>query len=239
MASSSLKTNEEIDPPLMDKISQTLSSLNAVKKQINDTRLTMEQKHKDLFLKCVRAQQAKESAFTAVIYAFKCAQARKTTHLLLASQLELEQVVLQAETAEDFCQTVAKLTPIIRKVTESLARATPEVTKHLEEIGVTLDTLMSEIRDASSQTWVPYSANRVRDKPSFESGIPDEQLRDDLPFSTEGVSLDRAETQTDNRAPPSVSVGKGLSHLRLLYPQPVTKFFFSTSEKLRKIFHAF
>lgn len=222
----------------MDKISTTLASLNEVKKQINDTRVTMEQQHKDLFLKCVRAQQAKESAVSAVIYAFKCAQARKTTHLLLASQLELEQVVLQAETADDFCQTAAKLTPIIQKVTDSLAKATPDASKHLEEIGETLDALVIEIRDALSHPWAAPSAGGDRGTPFFDSGTPDEDLRDDLPFSADSVSLAGAETHGENRASPVVAAGKRLSPLHLMAPQPVTKFFFNTTEKLRKIFHA-
>lgn len=223
----------------MAKISTTLSSLNEVKKQINDTRLTLEQEHKDLFRKCVRAQQAKESAFAAVIYAFKCAQARKTTHLLLASQLELEQVVLQAETAEDFCHTVAKLTPIIQRVTESLARATPDASKQLEQIGETLDTLVLEVRDAFNQRWAAPLSQGDRDNPFFETGIPDEPLRDAPPFSTAGASIDGVETQMDIGVSPLVSDGEGQSPSHLLPPQPVTRFFVSTSEKLRRIFHSF
>ena len=224
--------------PLMDKASSTLASLDAVKKQINDSRVLMEQKHKDLFRKCVRAQQAKESAFSAVIYAFKCAQARKTSHLLLASQIELEQVVLQAETADDFCQTVAKLTPVIQKVTDSLAKATPDASKQLEEIGETLDALVGELSDALSHPKASPSAGRARSNSFDDSETPDDHLRDGLPFSVDSVSALAKETQEATRASPLDTVGKNLSLRHLMSPQPVTKFFSNTSEKLRRIFHA-
>jgi division protein CdvB (Snf7/Vps24/ESCRT-III family) len=221
----------------MDKVSSTLASLDEVKKQINDSRILMEKKHKDLFRQCVRAQQAKESAFSAVIYAFKCAQARKTSHLLLASQVELEQVVLRAETADDFCQTVAKLTPIIQKVTDNLAKATPDASQQLEEIGETLDALVGELRKALDHSAAAASAGGDRGNPLVDSRTPDDPVWDGLPFSADDVSLARAETQGAPRASPLGAGGKSLSTQHLMSPQPVTKFFYNTSEKLRRLFH--
>jgi len=175
----------------MDKISNTHLSLNEVKKQINDSRLTMEQKHRDLFIKCVRAQQAKESAFTAVKYAFQCAQAKKTAQLVITSQLDLERIVLRAGTAKDFCDTVAKLTPIIQKVSEDLAGVIPEVSMRLEQIGEALDNLVLNVRNFSPQMWVEPSSGRDREKIFFGFGVVDERLREDLhPLPTDGLFLD-------------------------------------------------
>jgi division protein CdvB (Snf7/Vps24/ESCRT-III family) len=175
---------------LMDKISNTHLSLNEVKKQINDSRLTMEQKHRDLFIKCVRAQQAKESAFTAVKYAFQCAQAKKTAQLVITSQLDLERIVLRAGTAKDFCDTVAKLTPIIQKVSEDLAGVIPEVSMRLEQIGEALDNLVLNVRNFSPQMWVEPSSGRDREKIFFGFDVVDEKLRENLrPMPTDDLYL--------------------------------------------------
>lgn len=176
---------------LMDKISNTLLSINEVKKQINDSRLTLEQKHRDLFIKCVRAQQGKESVFAAVKYAFQCAQAKKIAQLVIACQVDLERVVLRAGTAKDFCDTAAKLTPIIQKVSEGLAGVIPEVSTRLEQIGETLDSLVLNVRDVSTQTWAPPSSGRDSEKIFFGFGVVDEQLREDLhPLPTDGLFID-------------------------------------------------
>lgn len=190
--SSSQKNNEEMNTvPLMDKISNTFLGINEVKKQIHDSRLTMEQKHRDLFIKCVRAQQTKKSVFTAVKYAFQCAQAKKIAQLVIASQVDLERVVLNAGTAKDFCDTAAKLTPIINKVSEDLAGVIPEVSTRLEQIGETLDNLVVNVWDVPTQLWAAPSSGRNREKVFFGLGVVEEQLREDLhPLPTEGFFLD-------------------------------------------------
>jgi len=190
--SSSQKINEEMNPvTLMENVSNTLLSINEVKKQINDSRLIMEQKHRDLFVKCVRAQQAKESAFAAVKYAFQCAQAKKIAQLVIASQLDLERVVLRAGTAKDFFDTAAKLTPIIQKVSEGLAGVIPEVSTRLEQIGETLDNLVVNTRDVFTQMWAAPSSGRDREKGFVGFGVVDEKLREDLhPLLTDGLFLD-------------------------------------------------
>ena len=190
--SSSQKINEEMNPvTLMENVSNTLLSINEVKKQINDSRLIMEQKHRDLFVKCVRAQQAKESAFAAVKYAFQCARAKKIAQLVIASQLDLERVVLRAGTAKDFFDTATKLTPIIQKVSEGLAGVIPEVSTRLEQIGETLDNLVLNARDVSTQMWAAPSSGRDLEKIFFGFGVVDEKLREDLhPLLTDGLFLD-------------------------------------------------
>ena len=180
-STSSQTINEEMSTvTLMDKVSNTLLSINEVKKQINDSRLTMEQKHRELFDKCVRAQQGKESVFAAVKYAFQCAQAKKIAQLVTASQLDLERVVLRVETAKDFCDTAAKLTPIIQKVSEGLAGIIPEVSTRLEQIGETLDNLIVNVRDVSTQMWTVPSSGKDSEKAFFGFGVFDEQLTEGL-----------------------------------------------------------
>jgi division protein CdvB (Snf7/Vps24/ESCRT-III family) len=175
----------------MENVSNTFLSINEVKKQINDSRLIMEQKHRDLFVKCVRAQQAKESAFTAVVYAFQCAQAKKIAQLVITNQLDLERVVLRAGTAKDFCDTAAKLTPIIQKVSEGLAGVIPEASMRLEQIGETLDNLVLNARNVSPQIWATPSLGRDHEKIFVGFGVVDEKMREDLhPLPTDGLFLD-------------------------------------------------
>ena len=191
-ASLSQKINEEKNPiTLLENVSNTLLSIHEVKKQINDSRLIMEQKHKDLFTKCVRAQQEKEPVFTAVVYAFQCAQAKKITQLVIANQLDLERVVLRAETAKDFHDTAAKLAPIIQKVSEGLAGVIPEASIRLEQIGETLDNLVINTKDISTQMWVAPSLGREHEKTIVGVGVVDEKLRANLhPLPTNSLFLD-------------------------------------------------
>ncbi len=191
-STSSQKINEEMNTvTLMDKISNTLLSINEVKKQINDSRLAMEQKHRDLFIKCVRAQQAKESVFTAVKYAFQCAQAKKIAQLVIANQLDLDRVVLKAGTAQEFCNTAAKLTPILQKVSDGLAGVIPEVSTRLEQIGETLDNLIVNVRDVTTHMWATPSSVRDRAKTFFGLDVVDERLREELhPLPTESLFID-------------------------------------------------
>jgi division protein CdvB (Snf7/Vps24/ESCRT-III family) len=191
-ASSSQKITEEINPvTLMENVSKTLLSINDVKKQINDSRLIMEQKHRDLFVKCVRAQQEKESPFVAVKYALLCAQTKKLTELVIASQIDLERVVINAGTAKDFYDTAAKLSPIIQKVSENLAGVIPEVSTRLEQIEEILDNLIVNTKDVSNQTWVAPSFGREDEKTFVGFGVVDKKLRNNLrPTPTDGLFHD-------------------------------------------------
>jgi hypothetical protein len=123
-------------------------------------------------------------------------------------------------------------------VTDSLAKATPDASKQLEEIGETLDALVGELSDVLGHPRAAPPAGRARSNPFDDSETSDDPLRDGLPFSADSVSLARAETQEATRTFPLGAVGKNLSHRHLVSPQPVTKFFSNTSEKLRRIFHA-
>ena len=190
-ASSSQKITDEMDPiTLMKNVSNTLLSINDVKKQINDSRLMMEQKHRDLFIKCVRAQQEKESPFVAVKYAFLCAQTKKIAELVIASQIDLERVVINTGTAKEFYDTAVKLTPIIQKVSEGLAEVIPEVSTRLEQIGETLDNLATNTREVSTQTWITPSLGIEDEKTFVGFGVVNKQLRNDFhSLSSDGLFL--------------------------------------------------
>ena len=96
--------------PLKDKISKTTYRFNVVQKRLDDARSRMEQKHKMLFDKCVRAQRVKDSSL-AIMYANECAQVKKITQTIITSQLALEQVILRLETVRDFGNLVVELLP--------------------------------------------------------------------------------------------------------------------------------
>jgi division protein CdvB (Snf7/Vps24/ESCRT-III family) len=169
----------------------TFLSIDEVKTQINASRVTLEQTYRDLFVKCVRAQQAKTSPFTAVKYAFQCAQVKKTAQLVIASLVDLERVVLRAGTAQEFCDTAAKLTPIIQNVSDGVAGVLPEVSTRLEQIGDTLDDLVITVRAVAPQMWAAPSSGRDREQIFVGVVAVDERLREDLqPVPTDGVFLD-------------------------------------------------
>lgn len=181
----SKKMAEKIHPiPLRDKISNTVFRLNMVQRKLEDSRLRMEQKHKALFNKCVRSQEAKDSA-VAIMYANECAQVRKMAQTIITSHLALEQVVLRLETVKDFGDVASEVMPaaaIIQSVKGRLAGVIPEVSMQLGQIGQTLDSLVLEVGEATSQTWSSIASGEEAEKILAEaSAVADQKVREGFP----------------------------------------------------------
>ena len=137
--------------PFRDRLSQTVFRLNSVRKKLENSHLKMEQKHKALFHKTVKAQETRNST-TAVMYANECAQVRKMAQSIVASQLALEQVVLRLETVTDFGDIASEIGPtasIVRSIRGRLAGVVPEVSMQLGSISQTLDSLVLETGQAT------------------------------------------------------------------------------------------
>lgn len=191
-STSSKKVTEERNPiAVMDRVFTTFLSIEEVKTQINESRVTLEQQYNELFIKCVRAQQAKTSPFTVVKYAFQCAQTKKTAQLVIASLVDLERVVLSVGTAEEFCDTAVKLTSIIQHVSDGLSGVLPEVSTRLKQIGEVLEDLVGYVKVVAPQMWVVPSFGREHEKMFSGLGIVDKRLQRDLqPMSADNVFLD-------------------------------------------------
>jgi division protein CdvB (Snf7/Vps24/ESCRT-III family) len=144
----------------------------------------MENKQKKLFNKCVRAQEAKDST-TSTMYANECAQVRKMIQTIISARLALEQVVLRLETIKDFGDMAAEIAPvakIVRLVQGRLAGVIPEVSQELGMIGQTLDSLVLEVGEATSQSWSVLSSGEDAEKILAEATVVAEQnLREGLP----------------------------------------------------------
>ena len=187
----SRKIKDTLHPvPLRDKITTTVYKLNLVQRKLEDSRLRMEQKHKTLFNKCVKAQEAKDNA-TAIMYANECSQVRKMAQTLVTSQLAIEQVVLRMETVQDFGDVAAEIIPaaaIVRSVKGRLAGVIPEVSMQLNGIGQTLDSLVLEVGEATGQSWNTMASGEDAEKILSEaSTIAEQRIREgfpDLPTSS-------------------------------------------------------
>ena len=60
--------------PLRDKLVQTVYGLNMVSRKLEDSKLRIEQKHKTLFSKCIKAQEAKDPLFREVLFSSALSQ---------------------------------------------------------------------------------------------------------------------------------------------------------------------
>ncbi len=163
--------------PIRERITQTVFRLNNIQRKLEDSHLRMEQKHKTLFNKCVRAQENKDSQ-TAVIYANECAQVKKIAHSIVSSQLALEQVVLRLDTVKDFGDTAVELLPalsVIRAVKGRLSGVIPEVSMELGVISQSLDSLVLEVGEATSQRWNIMPGGEEADKVLAEASMIAEQ----------------------------------------------------------------
>jgi division protein CdvB (Snf7/Vps24/ESCRT-III family) len=151
----SRRITEKINPvPLREKVTKTIYRLNLVQKKLDDSRLRMERKHKSLFNKCVKSQEAKDSA-VAIMYANECSQVRKMAQTVITSQLAIEQVALRLETVKDFGDIATEVMPatkLIHALKGRLAGVIPEVSMQLGQIGQTLDSLVLEVGEATVQT---------------------------------------------------------------------------------------
>jgi len=170
--------------PLRDRISQTVFRLNMVQRKLEDSHLKIEQKHKTLFNKCIKAQETKESQ-TAVMYANECAQVKKIAQTIVTSQLALEQVGLRLETVQDFGDVAAEVMPaasVIRAVKGKLAGVIPEVSMHLGSISQTLDSMVLEVGEATGQTWGVMSSGEDAEKVLSEATmIAEQKVREGFP----------------------------------------------------------
>jgi len=184
--------------PLKDRITKTVYSLNMVQHKLEDSHLRIEQKHKTLFNKCVRAQEAKDTQ-TAVMYANECAQVRKIVQTIITSKLAMEQVILRLETVRDFGDVAAEIMPaasIINAVKSRLAGVIPEVSMQLGSISQTLDSLVLEAGEATGQTWNAMASGEDAERILSEaSAIAEQKVKEsfpDLPTSStaeKGVNL--------------------------------------------------
>jgi division protein CdvB (Snf7/Vps24/ESCRT-III family) len=155
-----------------------------VTRKLEDSRIRIEQKHKNLFQKCVAAQEKKEQS-SAIMYANECGQVRKMAQIIIASQHAVEQVILRLETVSDFGDVAAEVMPaakIINTVKGRLAGVIPEVSLQLSNISSTLDSLVLEAGEATGQSWTSITSGEESERILAEaSTIADQKIREGFP----------------------------------------------------------
>ena len=179
------KISNTMNPvPVRDRLTQTVYRLNMVQRKLEDSRLRIEQKHKMLFTKCIRAQETKDGQ-TAVMYANEVAQVKKIAQTIITSKLAVEQVVLRLETVKDFGDVAAEIMPaaaVVRTVKGRLAGVIPEVSMNLGSISQTLDSLVLEVGEATSQSWNVMVSGEDADKVLAEATmIAEQKVREGFP----------------------------------------------------------
>ena len=141
-------------PPLKDRINNTIYRLKLQKEKLSQTGNKMEDRSKELFDKCIKAQLEKDLT-RADIYANECAQVRKMATVILQSELAIEQVIVRLETVEEFGDVVVEMGPIagvIQKLQRPLAGLVPEVSFELGKIGGTLNEMVTEAGEVTGRT---------------------------------------------------------------------------------------
>ena len=180
--------------PLKNQLSQTVYRLNVIQKRLNDARLRMERKHQTLFTKCVRSQEAKDSA-SATMYANECAQVRKMTQTILTSGLALEQVTLRLETIKDFGDVATAIMPtaaVVQHIQGRLAGVLPDVSMQLGMIGNALDAVVLETGQTLNQSWSAVPAGEEAETILAEaSAIAEQKMKDTFPQLPTHNSVER------------------------------------------------
>ena len=99
---------------------------------------------RELFEKCVRAQQQRDSV-AASMYAAEVAEMRKSSSVIIRGELSLERVVLRLRSIIDFKQAIDSVGPaikVIEQVQSDLRGVAPEVSANLASLNDMLDDVM-------------------------------------------------------------------------------------------------
>jgi division protein CdvB (Snf7/Vps24/ESCRT-III family) len=119
------------------------------------------------------------------MYANECAQVRKMAQTIITSRLAIEQVTLRLETVKDFGDVAAEVVPaakVIQNVRGSLSGVIPEVSMQLGNIGQTLDSLILEVGETTSQSWSSIATGEDAEKILEEATVIAEQkVKDGFP----------------------------------------------------------
>ena len=132
--------------PLKEQIVKARSRLGIQKDRLESMAIKIQQKDQELLERCIGAQVNKDLA-RARLYANECAQVRKIAHIVLSSQLALEQVMFKLDMALEFGEVWADMKPIVGIVAETKGRISgivPHIASELGEINTMLEDLGEE-----------------------------------------------------------------------------------------------
>jgi len=149
---------------LKEKIAQARYKIDIQREKLAQTSAKLEQRDRELFDRCVKAELSKNSAYAA-IYANECVEIRKMAKLVLSAELMLERAVLRLETIEEFGDVLVQLAPItsiVRETRGQLAGVIPEVAKELDEVHELLNSTLPESSDLAVQEATAESSEEAK-----------------------------------------------------------------------------
>lgn len=130
------KKKVEVVEPLSKRLEEAVGRLEVVRNRLSNRVRTLEARGKELFEAIVKAQ-AERDRDRAVMYANELAELRRMLRKAIHSELSLEGVIHRIQTARDFDEIVAVLTPLKEVLTEvgrDVRGVAPELSGNLNSI---------------------------------------------------------------------------------------------------------
>ena len=170
--------------PLRERISYTIYKLKVQEGRLDQSYQRMQNHYNEVFRKCTNAVLSKDSARSS-IYANECAEIRKMCQTMLRSQFALEQVILRLETVGEFGDIVVEMSPVagvINSIRGHLSGVVPEVSFKLEEIGDSLNDLVMDSGEATSNSWNAMSSGDEAEKILSDANtIAEQKMKEKFP----------------------------------------------------------
>ncbi len=161
--------------------------------------IKIQQKDQELFERSIGAQVSKDLA-RARLYANECAEVRKIAHIVLSSQLALEQVIFKLDMALEFGDVMADMKPIVGIVAETKGRISnivPHIASELGDINAMLEDLSDEAGPVLDNTIDVQNTSEDAKKVLEESSaIAQERLSQTFPRLPE-LTLERSSTSPE------------------------------------------
>jgi division protein CdvB (Snf7/Vps24/ESCRT-III family) len=170
-------------PPVRERITKTIVKLNTVQRRLEDSATRMKAKDKALFLKCVKAQEAKDT-YASTMYANEIAQVRKMTQIIVSSQLAMEQVTLRLETVRDFGDITTEILPvaqIIRTIANRVSGVLPNVSHMLSDVCGTMDSLIIDAGQVTSSSYHTVTSGDAEKILAEATAVAEQNVKDTFP----------------------------------------------------------
>jgi len=179
------KLRETFHPtPIRRRIMEALFKLKVQLSRLDRTAQKMQQRDSGLYAKCVNAVQQKNTQL-ASMYASECSEIRKMAKVILQSQLALEQVALRLETVLNYGDVLQAMRPVgsvVRTIKTQLEGILPDVSMELASVNESLEYLVTEVGEASEQSFDMTVTGGDAEKILNEANIVAEQkMRERFP----------------------------------------------------------
>ena len=191
--------------PLKEKIAEAKYKIDVQREKLTQTSVKLEQRNRELFDKCVKAELSKNNNYAA-IYANECVEIRKMAKLILNAELMLERVALRLETIEEFGDVlvqIAPITSIIRETRGQLAGVIPTVAQELDEVHELLNSTLPESNDLDVQKATAESSEETNKIFEEANIVAEQRLSERFPELPVTVAVPEKRLVAEAEAVPS------------------------------------